>query len=132
MSENPKYRLPFSPGIRLLIPLLYAAWSDRILSPSEVKALRDNAMALDFLNEHDKELLIEWTNPRRVPNRDLFKMWEIHCRQAAEQLKGKASPNLIDLGLVLADGKQQLSDLNQDKLARPTRKYNLKMWELHG
>lgn len=101
MSRNPQANLSFSPGIRMMIPLLYAAWSDRVLIPSEVQALQEQAAQLSFLTPEDKVQLLQWSNPRRPPARDLFKFWEITCQEAATQLREKTQ-NLVSLGLVLA------------------------------
>ncbi len=111
MSTNPKYKLPFSAGIRLFIPILYAAWSDRVLSPSEVAVLRDRAFELPFLSDFEKQQLRMWTNPRRPPNRDLFKMWEIHCKEAAKELPIYNEPSLIDLGIALVKIQHKDRDL---------------------
>lgn len=104
MSQNPQARLSFSPGIRVMIPLLYAAWSDRVLTPSEVSNLREKAAALTFLTDDDKEQLLDWSNPSRPPARDLFKFWEITCQEGAQELG--EDKTLVDLGLVLAVGKK--------------------------
>lgn len=103
MSVQSNTPLPFSPAVRLFIPLLYAAWSDRVLSPSEVVTIQEEAFKFDFLSDFDKTQLREWANPKRFPPRDLYKMWEIHCRQAAEQLKNPDDRTLIHIGIVLAN-----------------------------
>lgn len=82
-----------------MIPLLYAAWSDQVLSPSEVKALRQQANQLSFLSDKDREQLRLWSNPARPPARELFKLWEITCREAAES---HDHSSLVDLGLSIA------------------------------
>ncbi|MEO0340349.1 MAG: acyl-CoA dehydrogenase, partial [Bacteroidota bacterium] len=112
MSTNPKYKLPFSAGVRLFIPILYAAWSDRVLSPSEVSVLRDRAFKLSFLSDFEKQQLETWTNPKRPPHRDLFKMWEIHCKEAAKELEVFNEPSLIDLGIALVKIQQKDRDLS--------------------
>lgn len=103
MSVQPNSQLPFSPAVRLFIPLLYAAWSDRVLSPSEVGMIQQEAFKFKFLSEADKTQLKEWANPRRTPARDLYKLWEIHCRQAADELKSPDKKTLIDIGIALAN-----------------------------
>ncbi|GAB5555748.1 MAG: acyl-CoA dehydrogenase [Saprospiraceae bacterium] len=103
MSVQPNSQLPFSPAVRLFIPLLYAAWSDRVLSPSEVLTIQEEAFKFDFLSDFDKAQLQEWANPKRFPPRDLYKMWEIHCRQAADQLKKPDDRTLIHIGIALAN-----------------------------
>ncbi|MEL7426076.1 MAG: acyl-CoA dehydrogenase family protein, partial [Bacteroidota bacterium] len=100
MSQNPQTNLSFSPGIRMMIPMLYAAWSDRVLTPSEVRQLREKAAQLTFLNDEDKEQLLVWSNPSKPPARDLFKFWEITCQEAARQLTD--THGLVALGIALA------------------------------
>ncbi|MEO0728132.1 MAG: acyl-CoA dehydrogenase [Bacteroidota bacterium] len=100
MSQNPQANLSFSPGIRMMIPMLYAAWSDRVLTPSEVRQLREKAAQLTFLNDEDRQQLLVWSNPSKPPARDLFKFWEITCQEAARQLEDKHG--LVALGIALA------------------------------
>ncbi|MCB0636731.1 MAG: acyl-CoA oxidase, partial [Lewinella sp.] len=83
MSEHPTTRLAFAPGVRVFIPLLYAAWSDRVLTPSEVRNLQRQAASLPFLTDDDKAQLLHWSDPAHPPGRDLFKFWEITCQEAA-------------------------------------------------
>ena len=108
MSRNPQARLSFSPGIRTMIPLLYAAWSDRVLTPSEVMNLRDKAANLSFLTADDKQQLLAWSHPSKPPVRDLFKFWEITCQEAAQQLGEDKS--LVSLGLMLAQEGAETPD----------------------
>ncbi|HKK76014.1 MAG TPA: acyl-CoA dehydrogenase [Saprospiraceae bacterium] len=102
MGVNPNQKLPFSPAVRLFIPLLYAAWSDKLLTPSEIAALKKAAFQLDFLSEEDKEILQSWADPLRPPARDLYKLWEIHSRQASGQIPEDAPKTLMALGEQLA------------------------------
>src|SRR6056297_3124131 len=102
MGVNPNQKPPFSPAVRLFIPLLYAAWSDKLLTPSEIAALKKAAFQLDFLSEEDKEILQSWADPLRPPARDLYKLWEIHSRQASGQIPEDAPKTLMALGEQLA------------------------------
>lgn len=102
MGIHPNQQLPFSPAVRLFIPILYAAWSDKLLTPSEVHTLQEVAFELDFLSKEDQKLLSSWADPRHPPARDLYKLWEIHCRQASSQLPDEAPRSLITLGEQLA------------------------------
>jgi acyl-CoA oxidase len=102
MGIHPNQQLPFSPAVRLFIPILYAAWSDKLLTPSEVLTLQEVAFELDFLSKEDQKLLSSWADPRHPPARDLYKLWEIHCRQASSQLPDEAPRSLITLGEQLA------------------------------
>lgn len=91
----------YSPALRSLIPLLYAAWTDRTLDLSEIEALRDRATALSFLKTADQEQLLQWSDPRKPPSRALFKWWEIETKRAAAHWEAADLPTLVDLGIWL-------------------------------
>ncbi|MEM1215174.1 MAG: acyl-CoA dehydrogenase [Bacteroidota bacterium] len=101
MSHNPPITTAFSPGLRALLPMIYAAWSDRVLIPSEVRTLQQRADQLGFLTDDDKRHLLRWSHPAHPPRRELFKYWEIICHQAAQQLP-EDRYTLTDLGIHLA------------------------------
>lgn len=104
MSIHPVHNFSYSPAVLSLMPLIYAAWSDRVLTPSEVRILRKQANRLEFLTEDDKSLLLDWSNPIRPPSPYLFKYWEIELRRAAEEM-GRTQQDeisLVDLGLYMA------------------------------
>ena len=84
MSTNPTIPLSYSPAIQCLLPMIYVAWSDRVLSPTEVKALQKQAANLSFLSPLDKTILQKWSNPLRPPSSELFKYWEILLRKEAQ------------------------------------------------
>ena len=92
----------YTPGIRSLLPLLYVAWADRVLSPSEVRLLEKKASELTFLTAAEKELLRRWTNPRTPPSRELFQHWRILLHDQTEALSSDSRKSLVDLGLEMA------------------------------
>ncbi len=109
MSTNPTTPLSYSPAIQCLLPLIYVAWSDRVLSPTEVKALQKQAANLSFLSPLDKVILQKWSNPLRPPSSELFKYWEILLRNAAQDPNHDARSSLVDLGLQMAIKAEQQS-----------------------
>ncbi|PHN01413.1 acyl-CoA dehydrogenase family protein [Flavilitoribacter nigricans] len=104
MSIHPVYNFSYSPAVQSLMPMIYAAWADRVLTPSEVRILRIEADALDFLTADDKALLSDWSNPMRPPSPYLFKYWEIELRRAADEYsqESELKISLVDLGLFMA------------------------------
>ena len=102
MSTNPNVSPLYSPGMLSFIPLLYAAWADRVLSPTEIQLLREQGTQCDFLSKTDKEILLSLSNPVHPPSTQLFKYWEIQMRQAAKEMNGEATHSLVDLGLFMA------------------------------
>ena len=105
MSIHPVYNFSYAPAVQSLMPVIYAAWADRVLTPSEVRILRREADQLDFLTPDDKALLADWSNPMRPPSPYLFRYWEIELRRAAEEFRQESEDriSLVDLGLFMAE-----------------------------
>jgi len=116
MSTNPTTRFAYTPAVQSIIPLIYVAWSDRVLSPTEVTALQRQAAALSFLSPSDKVQLLKWSNPLSPPTPELFKYWEIMLRQEATHLPAAKRTSLVDLGLSMAKTaaakRQQATDID--------------------
>ncbi|MEM9846587.1 MAG: acyl-CoA dehydrogenase [Bacteroidota bacterium] len=102
MSANPPILSFYSPGVQSLIPMFYVAWSDKVLSPSEVDLLRAKVNALGFLTEAEKNILQQWMSPSNPPSRELYKHWEIELQRAAAEMKASDRRSLVDLGLQMA------------------------------
>lgn len=108
----------YSSGVQCLIPLYYVAWADKVLTPTEINALKKQAATLHFLTEEDKVVLIGWTNPAKPPSRHLFKYWEIELKNIVDQQELKAGTSLVDIGLIMAkkatDTGPKAADTNWD------------------
>lgn len=102
MSTNPNIQFNYSPGIQSMIPLFYAAWADRVLTPTEIQTLTERGLHLSFIKEDDLMLIQSWSNPLKPPSKHLFKYWEISIKNAAERLENKKYVSLVDLGLEMA------------------------------
>ncbi len=92
----------YSPGILSLLPLYYVGWADSILSPSEVKLIRNKVNELEFLTIAEKRQLVEWTDPSNPPAPDLFKHWVNVLRKQAIKLPKGTKKSLVELGLEMA------------------------------
>lgn len=100
MSTNPPLSA-YSPGLRAMLPLLYAAWADRHLNIQEINALRSLAAALPFLTKADKKTLMAWSDPAQPPQRERFKQWEIEIKRAADSLPSSEPVGLAALCVAL-------------------------------
>ncbi|MEQ8704389.1 MAG: acyl-CoA dehydrogenase [Phaeodactylibacter sp.] len=107
MSTYSSFNLSYAPGVQSLVPILYTAWADHILAPTEIKTLRRLAEEAPFLTAEDKEALLQWGQPTRPPSPHLFRYWEVELQRAAEQLPPETEQSLAELGLYMA---QQASD----------------------
>ncbi len=102
MSLNASKFSDYSPGVLSLLPLYYIGWADSILSPSEVKLIREKVNQLTFLTIADKRQLVEWTDPSNPPSPDLFRHWMSVLRKQAEKIPKGSRKNLVELGLEMA------------------------------
>ena len=50
-----------TPQLATFIPLFYVAWSDAVLSPSEVVLIQDKIKQFKWLSEDDKDQLMQCT-----------------------------------------------------------------------
>ena len=116
MSSNPPNN-SYSPGVLTLLPLYYVGWADSILSPSEIKLIREQIKKLDFLSKKDQNLLNQWSDPVNPPSRKLFGEWSELIKNAACQLPVSSRQSLVDLGLEMAKqsaNSDQILKINQD------------------
>ncbi len=102
MSVNPPILPIYSPGVQSLLPMLYVAWADRVLTPSEIKLLQDKLEALDCLEAKERSILQQWINPAQPPSRELFKHWELELKKAVDHLPPNSRRSLVDLGMEMA------------------------------
>lgn len=101
MSTPPNFPR-YSPGVLSLLPLYYVGWSDSLLSPTEVKLIRDKINTLEFLTIADKRQLVEWTNPAKPPSPELFRIWINILKNEAEKMPPGSKKDLVWLGMEMA------------------------------
>ncbi len=102
MSDHAPFLEKYSPALMSILPMIYAAWSDAVLSPSEIKYLQQKVIRLKFLNEKETQLVRQWSNPKAPPSRQLFQHWEKILIQAGKKMPLKSRKSLVDLGLEMA------------------------------
>lgn len=102
MSTYSSFNLHYPPGVQSLMPILYTAWADHILAPTEIRALRQLAAEAPFLTDEDKATLLQWGQPNRPPSPHLFRYWEVELQRAAAQMPEDAEQSLAALGLFMA------------------------------
>ena len=102
MSTNPPSIGDYSPGILSLLPMIYVAWADQVLSPSEVRILQKKVSQLPSLTAADLALIQKWTNPQAPPSRELFQNWRIILSGYAAQIPAQERISLAELGLQMA------------------------------
>jgi acyl-CoA oxidase len=119
MSATTKSK--YSPGILSLLPIFYVTWSDTVLSPSEIKIIRNRINNLSFLTFSDKRQLVKWLNPANPPSAEEFKEWISVIKKHASEIDLKEKVGLADMGLQLA---QNSVSYKQDEVWRSPKTFN--------
>ena len=99
--------------------MLYVAWADSTLSPSEVSLLKAKAAGLSHLSKSDRRILAEWSRPDRPPGRELFQRWRTLLHRYAADLPEDARKDLTALGVAMARRSAENHPGNGTQLIRP-------------
>ncbi|MEM0963224.1 MAG: acyl-CoA dehydrogenase [Bacteroidota bacterium] len=87
-----------SAGIASVLPFLYVAWADGLLTPAEITAVRDRLADESWLTEEDRELLLSWLDPANPPDATTYFSWVRAIRRSARHIPDVAEKSLADLG----------------------------------
>ena len=63
------------PQLHPLLPLLFIAWNDKSLSPTEIVVLKEKITALPNLDAEQLEVVSSWLDPSAPPSDQLLKCW---------------------------------------------------------
>lgn len=105
MNSNPilQEANSVSPGVLYFLPLLYVAWSDAVLTPSEVELIEKMIKDQDWLDEEDKKFLSERLDPKNPPTQKQIKLWHKLIKESSKSLPTGSRRNMIELGIQLAN-----------------------------
>ena len=99
--------LTANPNLHVFLPLFYIVWSDAVLTPTEVKAIKGLVDSQGWLTENEKQFLLEQINPSSPPSPDEFKDWLVEIRNAIDQMSPNTTSKLVDIGFQLVQGKSK-------------------------
>src|SRR5436189_5179661 len=91
-----------NPSLNVFLPIFYMVWADAVLTPSEVKTIKDLIDSQRWLKPDERKLLYEQLNPSSPPSPDEFKTWLTEIRKAVDQVPASEHPALVDIGIGLA------------------------------
>ncbi len=100
------------PGLLSLLPMLYVAWADGILSPSEAQSIRQRIREQPWLTDGEKNTLDCWLDPQTPPDTRQLQSWLRLIRCASEDVPDSSRLSLARLGVEIArigasDGAQR-------------------------
>lgn len=97
-------QIPDRPDMLPVLPVLYVAWSDGILTDQEIARIRDRAKGCGALRPGSEDVLERWLDPSAPPSPTELRALREHIRalvEVAPSLKEPALRSLSDLGLAL-------------------------------
>lgn len=104
MVETQKINiLEETPNILPFLPLLYIAWADNTLTPTEIKLIKEKAETMDFLTDKELTLIDEWSNPKQAPSPELMGTWVELIRNASEKLDAASRQSIADLSIKMVE-----------------------------
>lgn len=91
-----------SPQVRAVLPLLYVAWADGVLTPSEAETVRSQIRALDWIDESVRDEVCAHLDPQSPPTPTQYFRWIRALRDAAADAPVTARSSLAELGASMA------------------------------
>jgi len=90
------------PRTLALLPLLYMAWADGVLTPSEIDELRSRIESMDWIDDATKAEVCQYLDPQHPPSAPQYFRWQRTIRQQAHQAPVAARCTLAELGASMA------------------------------
>lgn len=90
------------PQVRAVLPLLYVAWADGVLTPSEAEMLRSQISAQEWLDDEVRDAVCQRLDPQSPPSATEYFRWIRALRAAAEETPVATRYSLAELGVTMA------------------------------
>ena len=94
--------IPYSPGIACVLPFLYIAWADGLLTPTQIEQIKARITAQEWLSEEERERLCLWLDPQHPPDATTYYRWVQRIKESARDIPNVAQKSLAELGVELA------------------------------
>ena len=93
---------PASPGIASVLPFLYIAWADGLLTPTQIEQIRTRITAQHWLNDEERRRLSAWLDPQNPPDATTYYRWVRTIKESARDIPHAAQKSLAELGCAIA------------------------------
>ena len=94
--------LKSNPNLNIFLPIFYMVWSDAVLTPSEIKTIKDLVEKQRWLTQEEKQFLLAQINPTIPPSPDEYRNWLAEIRKALDTIPTSSNPKLVDIGIAIA------------------------------
>ncbi len=85
-----------------VLPLLYVAWADGVLTPTEIEELHERLAGQSWIDPVHRDRLAEWLDPQHPPSATTYFRWIRTIRTAGAQIPDAADCTLAELGAEMA------------------------------
>ncbi|WP_372369196.1 acyl-CoA dehydrogenase [Candidatus Uabimicrobium sp. HlEnr_7] len=85
-----------------VLPMIYIAWSNNVLTPSEIEKIHVKITTMSWLQKEDKEILQQWLDPRNPPSPQQMQSWLSAIRGNAKSQTDTSRRTLAELGAEIA------------------------------
>ena len=100
------------------LPMLYVAWSDALMTPSDMKRIDKILRANQCLDTSQRKMIRQWLDPQNPPSAQELSSWLTYMRESGATLAADRRHSLAQLGSRLArDSSVQISDSTRSALA---------------
>lgn len=91
-----------NPNLYAFLPIFYTMWSDAVLTPGEIEALKELIRQQEWLKDDEKRFLLAHVNPSAPPSADELKNWLKEIRKVVDPTSPHKNESLADIGIRLA------------------------------
>ena len=91
-----------SPQVRAVLPLLYVAWADGVLTPSEADTIRTRIRTQDWIEESTREEICGALDPQSPPTATQYFQWVRALKEGAKETSITTRCSLAELGVAMA------------------------------
>jgi acyl-CoA oxidase len=114
-------------GVLYFLPMLYIAWSDEVLTPTELSLIQGIIEKQTWLTKAEKEMLRDRLDPQRPPKPSDLKAWLKLIRGSAVHLPEDSADSILDLSLELASlgTEEESSPFKNERAAQALRELEM-------
>ncbi len=94
--------VPATPGVASVLPFLYIAWADGLLTPTQIAQINARIKEQDWLTSEEREQLCGWLDPQNPPDATTYYRWVRSIKAAAREIPDAAQKSLAELGLEMS------------------------------
>lgn len=91
-----------SPVFLTFLPMLYVAWADEVLSPTQMLLIEEKVKQQEWLLDEEKAQLSGWLDPSQPPSAKQLKRWLNAIRALAAEYPDASKHTLADLSMQIA------------------------------